>query len=699
MSNRNFSILITRPEPYASQAEQLFSANDFSAYATPLIDFAPKEFDSDLASEADLVIFISQQAVNFFLDAASHDPQETIALLKQKPIIAVGQATQQALATAGIEAQIPATANSEGILALVAKLAEPEQKIALVRGNQGRKLLEQKLPENYSLAVLEVYQRLVVAQEFPKLAAPKAILITSEQVLSLVTEQLARKETAQLQNSAKSSKHDFAYLCASDRIRDKAQQLGLTNCYTAASASNQDLLEAAFAWRQQQLKQQERERHADQPLELQRATMSESENQADELIEALEIEEQEVASEPPQKKSSPLKWLLALIVIAALAYGGFWLWQQWQAMQAVQQDNSRLVELEKSQQSQSQQLSQLRNSLSQQHTQAAQQRTELEQQIELLQQQLIASQRKFQSLTADIETQSTNWQIAEAEYLIRQAAQKLHYSDDTDSIVALLEAADQQLLSVGDSNLLSLRRAISKDIAQIKSVAPLDIDTILVKLDAVELLLPQLTLASVQLGSFSEQTEPEVAATAPSAWQTFKTNVRNTFSDYYKIHHYDQSVKPFINPQQADLLEQNLRLNIQMAQLAALRHQQTAYDKALKELSIWVNEYYRSDSTSKTLLENLKQLSQAKVAISLPNKIESLSFIKQSQQRQLNQWLQSEQVETANNSNKLAAAADESEEEDVLANDNHTGDIDQKIQDSIKRLEDKKPETNDGDQE
>ncbi|NVJ65066.1 MAG: uroporphyrinogen-III synthase [Gammaproteobacteria bacterium] len=666
-------IIVTRPQPQADEMAKLLSENNFNVVKTPLIGFLVNQdfqdhFDFSASQTADYLIFVSQQAAHYYLQALS---DEQLATLNHKTIIAVGKATQETIASYGLSALVPQTFDSEGILTLLAE-QNSEQKplnILLVCGNQGRKLLEETLSKHHQLTRLEVYQRVAIAQRFPTIDEPEntAILVTSEQLLKLSLHQLSLQETPKMQTSDKSLLKTVAFICASSRIEQTAKQLGAVNCYTAQSAANQDMLAASLEWQNTIQNQQ-------QSL-LQSDAMSESDQHENEIIEALELDQDHESNEPKKKSSGFLKPIFWLLILGGLGYGGYWLWQQDYFQSASADDTaaelSRIVSLEKQLQDQNAQIERLITAQSNNSSQQTASLQELSRQIESLQQQLVASQRKFQSLSADAASQARDWQIAEAEYLIRQAAQKVHYSDDTSSIVALLEAADQQILASGDSNLLALRRAISQDIAQIRSTVAIDIDGVLVKLDAIESQLANLTLASVKFDPELSNNATDETVADPSAWQTFKTNVKDTFSDYYKVHHYDQSVKPFINPQQADLLKQNILMSIKMAQLAALRHQQSAYDKSMTELQNWIQEFYQADDQSALILQQLALLESAKVNIELPNKLQSLDLIKQNNQDRLNQWLQSPGVE---------AQIEETEA-------GRSGDINQTIQQTLERME------------
>lgn len=696
MSNQQ-TIIITRPEPHASELASLLRERDFKTVVAPLIEFvANPEFaqqkNYQLDDEIDIYIFVSRQAVNYFLQ--NLDSSQTNKL-KDKTIISVGKGTQDTLLSHNVNSEVPETYDSEGMLALIKKINSSEKslKVALICGNEGRKLLTEELSQKHQVKRVEVYQRIGIAQSFPKITEPEttAVIATSEQLLNLSLHQIELQQTPQMQTSDKSLLQSLAFITASSRIEAIAKEKGIRNCLTANTAINEDLVDACLNWRESLALDKT---HSSESTKQNKA-MSETEKHDNEIIEALELE-QELDQEPnsnepnSKKKGGLLKPLFWLMLLGAIGYGGYWIWNQnyfsLKTSTNEVSDNpdselTRIVNLEKQLKQQNSQIEQLISNNQSQLAQSETQSQELNRQIESLQQQLVASQRKFQSFTADAAEQARDWQIAEAEYLVRQAAQKVHYSDDTNSIIALLEAADQQILASGDSNLLPLRRAISQDIAQIKSNVAIDIDGILVKLDTISSQLNSLTLASVKFDKEQTHASTEEAVEDPSAWQTFKTNVKDTFSDYYKVHNYDQSVKPFISPQQADLLQQNLLLAINTAQLSVLRHQQNTYDQSIADLSKWVGEYYKQDTSALAILDQLKLLSEAKVSIKLPNKLSSLDFIKQNNQDRLNQWLQSPTLETQKQNLESKNTNTEETQEP-----GKSGNIDAKIQDALQRM-------------
>lgn len=345
---------------------------------------------------------------------------------------------------------------------------------------------------------------------------------------------------------------------------------------------------------------------------------------------------------PSKKKSSALKWLITIILLAAAGYGSYYGWQHWRTYQTATEKADQITNLERLFNEQNQFITQLKTQMTQQtkHIDELNQQTQL--QISALQDQLRATQRRLQNNSTN---QKNDWMLAEAEYLIRQAGQKLHFSEDARSIIALLSSADEQLVSVDDDSLTILRQAISHDINTIRSSGNLDIEGISIQLETLKQSVSNLELASVQLTpqNTDNQSNDTLIIDDITSWQHFKDSVSNALDKYYTVHKYNESVKPFISPQQDIFLKQNIMLNLQTAQLAAMQHNQTSYRNSLQEVEQWLNQYYKQQAASTQAFHALlSQLLNQNVVLDLPQTLESLTLVKSISQQKINQWLESD---------------------------------------------------------
>ncbi|HEY9031506.1 MAG TPA: uroporphyrinogen-III C-methyltransferase [Kangiella sp.] len=340
-------------------------------------------------------------------------------------------------------------------------------------------------------------------------------------------------------------------------------------------------------------------------------------------------------------KSSPIKWIIVVIILAIIGAGGYYGWTLWNNYQSAQEKASTLDQLQQQVQQQQGVINNLENDTRQQANELSQVNHQLSLQLEQLQNELKKTQQKITST----DEQQNQWMLAEAEYLIRQASYKLHYTDNAKTIIGLLQAADRQVLAMNDSSLQSLRQAISNDINAVRASGALDIEGVAIKLQSLKPLVEELELATVQLpdGEEAKTTEATDDATEEetSGWQRFKDSFSSALSQYYTVHHYDESMKPFISPQHDALLRQNILLNLQAAQLAAIQHNDAMYQSALSEVEDWVTQYFKSEpATTTAFMQQLDELLQMSVALNLPQQLESLRAIEQMTGRQASRSIQ-----------------------------------------------------------
>ncbi|AUD77803.1 hypothetical protein CW740_00555 [Kangiella profundi] len=335
------------------------------------------------------------------------------------------------------------------------------------------------------------------------------------------------------------------------------------------------------------------------------------------------------------KKSSPFKWIIIVIILAILGAGSYYGWTLWNNYQTAQDKASTLDRLNQQVQQQQNVIDILESDSKQQANELSQVNHQLSLQLEQLQKELTETQQKITST----DEQQNQWMLSEAEYLIRQASYKLHYTDNAKTIVGLLQAADRQVLAMNDSSLQRLRQAINNDINKVRASGALDTEGVTIKLQSLKSLVADLELATVQLpdSETTEETNDSEAANEEeiSAWQRFKNSFSSALSQYYTVHHYDESMKPFISPQHDALLRQNILLNLQTAQLAAIQHNDAMYHNALSEVEGWVNQFFKSEpATTTAFIQQLDELTQMSVKLNLPQQLESLGVIEQMTGRQ-----------------------------------------------------------------
>lgn len=330
---------------------------------------------------------------------------------------------------------------------------------------------------------------------------------------------------------------------------------------------------------------------------------------------------------PPRGKTWPL-WVFCLILLAGLVALALWSWQQWQSQQQLEQSLSHVSELNR-------QLDQRLNEGSSDRSDRLQ---SLESTLREHQQQLGEQQRQIdhnarELLDAGNRTR-TDWLLAEAEYLLRIANQRLLIEQDIRGALAALNSADEVLRETDDVGAYPVREQLAKEIMALRSVSDVDRTGLYLKLEAARETVTELTdqalIEGQAPGSAREAPGQDTTAegeqgAAAKAWQ----RVTESLGEVVSVRRLDEPVKPLLSPDQSAWARLNLQLMVEQAELAVLRgHEdlyQQALDKAVTSLETW---YDGSDNRVTALRDTLAELKDRDINPELPDISRSLTLLK-----------------------------------------------------------------------
>ena len=218
---------------------------------------------------------------------------------------------------------------------------------------------------------------------------------------------------------------------------------------------------------------------------------------------------------------------------------------------------------------------------------ASQQQDALAAQQESQEAALAASEAALLTALNDVSRQgppsAREWQLAEAQYLLRIANHRLLMERDVPSALRLLRAADQILMELDDFSLHTVRARLADEILALSNVEGVDVQGLFLRLEALKGELDQLPLRLPEY-LVDDQTEPDPE-------KGFWVLLGDQFSNYLQLRRFDGSVKPLLAPEEAVYLELNLRLMLERAQLAALRREQMIYQESLTTAQEWIEAY------------------------------------------------------------------------------------------------------------
>ena len=378
--------------------------------------------------------------------------------------------------------------------------------------------------------------------------------------------------------------------------------------------------------------------------------MSESEEKAQALSnsrskaatkKAQSTTEKTSSAKPLQTKrsaSSYLWLLLGLTVLLTIITGSWFGWQQWQSLQSkMEQIEGLSVALdEQLQRSDSQDIAASNRELKQ-----VEKNQNLSQQMMDLQLQLNAQGARITELGS---TTRTDWYLSEAAYLARLASQRLQTERSTKNPLALLQKVDSILVELNEAGMLAVRAAIASDITTLRLAGEIDVEGIVLELNALTAQIDQLSMIQLsvpvpdinQALDSNDSVNGDVNSTLSQRWSNLVDKFSQSLGQLVQVKQRVEPIERVLSTSEESIVRNNLRLLLQQAANAALREQQTIYDLSLKRAQQWLAQYFQMNSSVQVVKNRLIDLSGKQVVQQLPridgsvNALEAFMIIRQS---------------------------------------------------------------------
>ncbi len=245
-------VLVTRPRHQAASLCRLLEAQGALTVRFSSVEIEPLGRHRELAArigELDrfgLIIFSSTNAVRY--GAALLDQRRNLTLA------AIGPATTRALNQAGYRVGVNSTegADSESLLKHPRLNAVAGERVLLVKGAQGRELLERELAtRGAQVTVAEVYRRECARPSAAELDALEARFAARELHAATATSvEIAGNLLALATPALRRAFDSVHWVVPSPRVADSLREGGVKGpALLARSAEDQDLVSALVGWR------------------------------------------------------------------------------------------------------------------------------------------------------------------------------------------------------------------------------------------------------------------------------------------------------------------------------------------------------------------------------------------------------------------------------------------------------------------
>lgn len=360
--------------------------------------------------------------------------------------------------------------------------------------------------------------------------------------------------------------------------------------------------------------------------------MSEEQEKTEIVEPEAELLAVEVSPEQPNTTSGGRLILIVLVLLAmAAGLGGGWLGYQSQLkLNNIVREQGRLTEAN----------TQLRRQLGNElDSRLAKISSDLNAEVDQFVVEQQRQTRHIDSMQAVIDehrqrllelstTDRKDWLLAEVEYLLRLANQRVLMAKDVVAAQALLRSADNILAELKDVSLHSLRSALATDLAALRAAGDTDIQGVYLRLHALIGEIETLPLFVLPDAPSVKPIESDAEGWRAQLDRGVEAAL-NKFGEYVTIRHREDIYNPAMSPEWEGLARQNLRMMLEHAQSALLSGNAELYKRSLGKAQHWVGRFFTFDERAvKALNAELNSLLKVNVAPTLPDISSSLMAVK-----------------------------------------------------------------------
>ena len=232
------------------------------------------------------------------------------------------------------------------------------------------------------------------------------------------------------------------------------------------------------------------------------------------------------------------------------------------------------------------------------------------------------------------------WRIAEVEYLLRIANNRLLMERATRAADQMLASADAILEELDDYALHDVRAAIAEERMALANTSAANTQSIFLTLEAVKEALPELPLKQPEYfasgGGATEASADEMEEVSGPEPDSFIGALQKRFFGLFEFRTRESvAPRPLIRPEEAIYLELNLRLALERAQLSMLRGDQTLFAASLGTAREWLGQYVDPDhAVTRRIAQDLDRLAELDIEQPMPDISGSLAHLRELQNRQ-----------------------------------------------------------------
>jgi uroporphyrin-3 C-methyltransferase len=249
--------------------------------------------------------------------------------------------------------------------------------------------------------------------------------------------------------------------------------------------------------------------------------------------------------------------------------------------------------------------------------------------IALLESRLAESQTQqaaLEGLYRELAPARDEWALTEVEQVLLLASQQLQVAGNVSGALAALQLADAKLQRLDRPQFVPLRRALARDMDQLKAIPHVDVAGISLRLDQAIAAIDGLPLA---LEERLPVAAPDAAPKDEPAWRRWLREAWQELRQLVRVENMDRPEAPLLTPQQQFFLRENLKLRLLSARFDLLFRDQANFRADLTAAEAWLKKYF--DTRAKpvqAVLTLLGQIKTTEMGAELPGLAGSLDAVR-----------------------------------------------------------------------
>jgi uroporphyrin-3 C-methyltransferase len=230
---------------------------------------------------------------------------------------------------------------------------------------------------------------------------------------------------------------------------------------------------------------------------------------------------------------------------------------------------------------------------------------------EAMQGRLLAAESALSGVAAQKLDAGGELDLAEVDYLLRLANERLKLFSDLANAEQALDMADQYLAAMNNPIYLGVRQAIAQARRELAAVTPPDYLAISNDLDALQQSTGYLSFkGDTRVSRQADEVEDE------GWWQKLK----GVFSGLVTVRRSTDEENDRISLEDKDFIRQRLWLQLEIAHLSLMRRDQAAFTNALSRVQKTLTEWFEEDSgVYPGVQDSLSNLVAQKIEVEVPD--------------------------------------------------------------------------------